>query len=130
MQVIQTHRTDPPQRADVDVLPGMTLLEFGTSWCGYCQNAQPILAQALEGLPPLRHLKIEDGKGQALGRSFAVKLWPTLILLRDGHEMARVIRPNNADAMAKLLAQLSHPLHGSTSASASTTATATPQRNL
>ena len=39
------------------------------------------------------HLKIEDGRGRPLGRSFGVKLWPTLVLLRDGQERARVVRP-------------------------------------
>ncbi len=39
------------------------------------------------------HIKIFDGKGKRLGRAFKVKLWPTLILLRDGVETARLERP-------------------------------------
>jgi len=44
----------------------------------------------------VRHLKIEDGPGRPLGRSFRVKLWPTLVFLRDGVEVARVVRPADA----------------------------------
>ncbi|WNC91800.1 thioredoxin family protein [Paraburkholderia sp. FT54] len=95
-----------PSRAQLDALPGATLVEFGTDWCGYCQGAQASIAEALEPHDGLRHLKIEDGPGRPLGRSFKVKLWPTLILMRDGTEVARVVRPANAAAIADVLTSL------------------------
>lgn len=105
MQLTQTYCAEPTLRAEVDALPGLTVLEFGTPWCGLCQIAQPMLARALEPLPPMRHLKIEDGKGRPLGRSFGVKLWPTVILLQDGQEVARLTRPNSVKVIAEMLAQ-------------------------
>ncbi|MDO5624632.1 MAG: thioredoxin family protein [Pseudomonadota bacterium] len=94
-------------RADVDALPGAHVLEFGTNWCGHCQAAQPhvqgALAQAGAGV---RHTKVEDGRGRPLGRSFGVKLWPTLVFLRDGQEQARLVRPASADDVARALAQI------------------------
>jgi thioredoxin 1 len=84
---------EAPERATVNALPGWTLLEFGTDWCGHCRAAQTLVAQALAGFPQWQHLKIEDGSGRALGRSFRVTLWPTLIFLRDGQELARLVRP-------------------------------------
>ncbi len=86
-------------------LPGATVLEFGTNWCSWCQGAQPAIAQALQGHAGLRHLKIEDGKGRPLGRAYGVKLWPTLIFLKDGHEVARVVRPDTGPALRDALAQ-------------------------
>jgi len=81
-----------PTRAEVDSLAGATMLEFGASWCGHCQAAQAAIASALAMFPQVRHLKIEDGKGRRLGRSFQVKLWPTLIFLKDGVELQRLVR--------------------------------------
>jgi thioredoxin 1 len=95
-----------PTRAEVDALPGATLIEFGTGWCGHCRRAQPLIASALARYPHVRHLKVEDGPGQPLGRSFQVKLWPTLVILRDGEEVARVVRPPDADAIGRALAQI------------------------
>lgn len=95
-----------PSRAEVDALPGATVVEFGTPWCGWCRAAQPLIAEAFAAHPGVRHLKIEDGPGQPLGRSFRVKLWPTLVYLRDGQEIARVTRPANLAQVRDPLAQI------------------------
>lgn len=87
---------EAPSRADLEAMPGLTLLEFGTDWCGHCRAAQAGVAEVLAGQTQWHHVKVEDGRGRALGRSFAVKLWPTLVLLQSGQEVARVVRPTSA----------------------------------
>src|SRR4051812_29300170 len=84
-----------PTREEVDRLEGPAIIEFGTSWCGHCRAAQPHIALALADHPSVRHLKIADASGRRLGRSFGIKLWPTLIFLRDGKEITRLIRPHD-----------------------------------
>ncbi|MGR4871417.1 thioredoxin family protein [Variovorax sp. LARHSF232] len=86
-------------RAEVDATQGLTVLEFGATWCPICQNAQALIGSALAGRA-LKHLRIEDGPGRPLGRSFRIKLWPTLVFLQDGHEVARVVRPSSAEDLA------------------------------
>ena len=97
---------DEPTRDAVDLLPGPTLLEFGTSWCGHCRAARPLIAAALAAHPAVRHVKVEDGSGRPLGRSFGVKLWPTLVFLADGREVERLVRPRDARAIGEALARL------------------------
>ena len=100
----QNYATTAPERTEIDALTGPAVIEFGTSWCGHCQAAQPAIAAAFKRHPKVRHLKIEDGSGRPLGRSFGVKLWPTLVFLRDGREVARVVRPLEPAPVADALA--------------------------
>ncbi len=95
-----------PSRADIDASLGPVLLEFGANWCGHCRVAQAPLALAFAAHPLVRHYKVEDGPGRILGRSFRVKLWPTLVFLRDGQEVARVVRPLAPHEIAAALAQI------------------------
>ena len=106
MTLNPTYTADAPSRAGIDVLAGPTVVEFGTAWCGWCRAAQPLIASAFAGHAGVRYLKVEDGPGRPLGRSFGVKLWPTLIFLVDGKETARLVRPAQADDIARALAQI------------------------
>ena len=109
MTINHTYAEIEPARADVDAMRGPTVLDFGAPWCGWCIAAQPLLASALAAHPQVRHLKIEDGRGRPLGRSFRIKLWPTLVFLRDGQEVARVVRPGDSRAVAQALAGIDAP---------------------
>jgi thioredoxin 1 len=95
--------TREPTRTEVDAFPGATMLEFGTTWCGSCRAAQPAIAAALEAHHDVRHVKVEDGSGRPLGRSFGVKLWPTLVFMADGREVARLVRPRDRRAIEDAL---------------------------
>ena len=98
-----TYAEAEPKRAEVDQLAGATMLEFGSPWCGYCRAAQPLIASALAEHPGVRHLKIADASGKRLGRSYGVKLWPTLVFLKDGKEVSRLVRPREAKAITDAL---------------------------
>ena len=98
-----------PERADVDAMAGATVIEFGSSWCGICRGAQPLIAAALANYPGVRHIKIQDGPGQPLGRSFRVTLWPTLVFLRDGKESGTLVRPRDVDSISQALARIAGP---------------------
>lgn len=100
-----SYSPDAPSRDEIDSMQGQVLLEFGTSWCGWCRGAQPHITEALASQPGIRHIKVEDGPGRKLGRSFGVKLWPTLVFLKDGQEVARLVRPAAAAPIAEALAR-------------------------
>lgn len=104
--MIRDYVETEPTREAVEALQGATLLEFGASWCGHCIATQPLLERTLGLYPDLRHIKIEDGRGKPLGRSYRVKLWPTLVFLRDGQEVERLVRPTDAEAIADALRRL------------------------
>ena len=86
-----------PTRDEVDALKGPVLVEFGTSWCGFCQAAQGDIVKLLAQNPGVRHVKVEDGPGRRLGRSFRVKLWPNLVFMKDGVVVKQLARPSAAE---------------------------------
>jgi thioredoxin 1 len=107
MPYVPDYDSAQPARSDVDALRGAAVVEFGTNWCGFCRAAQPLIEAAFATHPELQHLKVEDGPGRKLGRSFGVKLWPTLVFLRDGQEVARLVRPGDAPALSEALVRIS-----------------------
>jgi thioredoxin 1 len=107
MSSMPGYATEQPARSDVQALRGPVVVEFGTGWCGHCSAAQPLIAQAMAGHPEVRHIKVEDGPGRLLGRAYRVKLWPTLVFLRDGEELARVVRPRGTGAIEAALDRIS-----------------------
>jgi thioredoxin len=86
-----------PTREEVDRMPGLVLLEFGTDWCGFCCAARPHVAALLRENAEVRHVKVEDGPGRKLGRSFGVRLWPNFVLLKDGVVVRQLARPGAAE---------------------------------
>ncbi|NOT87520.1 MAG: thioredoxin family protein [Lysobacter sp.] len=106
MSYVHAYADREPARADVDAIDGAAVLEFGAPWCPHCIAAQPLLEAALSARDDVRHLKIEDGPGRPLGRSFRIKLWPTVLVLRDGVELMRVVRPTARDEIERALAAL------------------------
>jgi thioredoxin 1 len=95
-----------PTRDEINALSKPTVLEFGTDWCGFCQCAQPFIRQAFAAHPNIAHIKVEDGRGRPLGRSFGVKLWPTLVFMKDGQEVARLVRPQSTEEIAEAMSKI------------------------
>ena len=108
---LQPYSSKHPTREAVAALPGNVVVEFGVDWCPHCQVAAGPVAAALgaavaDAPGALQYLRLEDERTRPLGRSFKVKLWPTLLFLRDGVEVARVVRPTTAAEVMTGLEQL------------------------
>jgi thioredoxin 1 len=97
MGINRQYAANEPTRAEIEALAEPLVLEFGAPWCGYCREMQPLLEAALSNHTQVRHIKIADGKGRRLGRLFGIKLWPTLIFMRHGEELERLVRPDNIE---------------------------------
>ena len=101
-----SYSSEEPTRSQLGVLAGPALIEFGNAWCGHCQRAQPLIVDAMVGHAEVRHFKIADGPGCPLGRSFKVKLWPTLIFRDAGAEVARLVRPTKSNEITQALLKM------------------------
>lgn len=101
MPTLEGYRPSELSAEQVQATRGPLLLIFGIDACGHCRAAQPAIEAALRAHPGVAVRQIEDGPGRRLGRAFRVKLWPTLVCLSDGLELARVVRPREAIAVAE-----------------------------
>jgi len=102
----EIYSSEELERAQIDASAGPALIEFGNAWCGHCRAAQPLIADAIRSHPAVRHFKIADGPGRPLGRSFKVKLWPTLIFLDAGAEVTRLVRPESSNEIKYALLKI------------------------
>lgn len=94
---------EAPTLDEINSLKGVAVLEFGAPWCGHCQASHDSVKETMQSYPDMAHIKVFDGKGKRLGRQFGVKLWPTLIVLKDGQEESRIVRFKTSDAVRELL---------------------------
>ena len=106
MSFVAEYTTSEPPVDDIGTMAGPLVLEFGNSWCGYCRRAEPLVKEALTAREQVRHIRIADGSGRPLGRSFGVKLWPTLIFLKAGKEVSRLVRPTSLAVIVSALDQI------------------------
>ena len=100
------YSADPPAMETLGPGSGSVLLDFGTNWCGHCRRAADLVDAALAQHPEVRHVRVEDGPGRRLGRQFGVKLWPTLVFMRDGQEVCRLVRPTQAADVSQALERI------------------------
>lgn len=103
---VPDYSPEQPQRDDIDATSGPLVLAFGTEWCGFCLAADRYISPALADQAQVPVIGVEDGPGRPLGRSYRVKLWPTLVFLRDGVELDRVVRPGNRAVIDEALAKI------------------------
>jgi thioredoxin-like negative regulator of GroEL len=83
---------------------GVQLLDFGAERCGPCRAMEPILeALAVEYAPRAKIFTIDCDRDPALAEKFGVRSMPTLVLLRDGREVGRVVGSRSRAFVAGVL---------------------------
>jgi len=66
------------------------LVDFWAPWCAPCRMMAPAYAQAAATLEPqVRLLKVNTEQAQELGMQYGIRSIPSLLLFRNGTEVAR-----------------------------------------
>ena len=64
---------------------GLKLIEFYTTWCGYCKKQQP----ELEQMSRIWIGQLEADNAPSVAAKFNINSFPTFLILKDGEEVTR-----------------------------------------
>ena len=76
------------------------LVDFWSETCGHCLALNPHFDQAAEAMADsVKFAKITFGDNREIFKDYSVRATPTLILFRDGEEIARTVGAKRADEL-------------------------------
>jgi thioredoxin 2 len=84
--------TDTTFSAEVERSPVPVVVDVWAEWCGPCRMIAPVideLAATMAGR--VRFAKLNLDENPATASRFGVRSIPTLLVLRDGHEIDRIV---------------------------------------
>jgi thioredoxin 1 len=92
------HLTD--DNFEAETKKGVVLVDFHANWCGPCRMLAPILedvAGQVSGKASI--VKVDIDTEQKVASQFQITSVPTVVLLKNGKEVNRLIGLRNAQAM-------------------------------
>jgi thioredoxin 2 len=96
--------TDATFAADVERSPLPVLLDMWATWCGPCKIMAPVIEELAADLAGrVRVGKLDVDENPATAARFGVRSIPTLLVLRDGRELDRIVGAQPKSEIARRL---------------------------
>ena len=90
---------------DEAIKEGLALVDFFATWCGPCKMLSPVLEEVANENPNLSILKIDVDEVGPLAAKFGVQAIPTLILFKDGQQVATKMGYQNKNHLLAFINQ-------------------------
>lgn len=81
----------------------LTVVDFSATWCGPCRMLEPILGELAAEMPAVDFFKVDADRSQQLAIRYGVQAVPTLLLLRSGRVVDRLVGLRPKGALTELL---------------------------
>ncbi len=86
---------------------GIVLVDFWASWCGPCRKQGPVLkslSKKVEKLAKIAKVNVDDSP--KLSAKYKIRALPTLVILKNGKEIKRLIGFNNEEQLLKAIKEV------------------------
>ena len=93
---------------DKEVMQSQTpvVVDFWASWCGPCMMLAPVMEELDGELPQIKFCKVNVDDERDLAMEFQIDSIPTLLCVKDGHVVRRLVGYREKDALKKELEAL------------------------
>jgi thioredoxin 2 len=99
--------TDATFAAEVERSPLPVLLDAWAPWCGPCRMVAPVIEElATEMAGRVRFAKLNVDENPATAARFAIQSIPTLLVLKGGQEVDRIVGVQPKAEIARRLARV------------------------
>ncbi|KAI7741387.1 hypothetical protein M8C21_000847 [Ambrosia artemisiifolia] len=83
--------------------PKLMVIDFSASWCGPCKMLEPFIRSLSSKYQEIDFIKIDVDELQDVAQQFGVQAMPTLVLLKQGKEVERVVGAKKDELEKKIL---------------------------
>nr|WP_328286484.1 thioredoxin [Ureibacillus manganicus] len=102
MKMAIVHVTD--QNFNEEIANGVVLVDFWATWCGPCKMIAPVLEEIdAEIGDQVKIAKLDVDNNQATAAEYQVMSIPTLLLFKDGQQVAKTVGFQPKEALIEFI---------------------------
>ncbi|MFY3791667.1 thioredoxin [Ureibacillus sp. MALMAid1270] len=102
MKMAIVHVTD--QNFNEEIANGVVLVDFWATWCGPCKMIAPVLEEIdAEIGDQVKIAKLDVDNNQATAAEYQVMSIPTLLLFKDGQQVAKTVGFQPKEALLEFI---------------------------
>jgi len=93
------HADDTNFKTEIANAKGLVVVDFFADWCGPCQTLGPIFEEVSEEYSEVKFIKVDTQKAQNTAAEAGVMSIPTIVFIKNGTELERVMGAQSKDAL-------------------------------